>query len=85
MKIYGDTNSGNCLKVKWVCDRLALAYSWIEVDILKGETRTHGISQAEQRPARCRRSISPTAARWRNPTHHPLPGPRQRSHPSRRL
>ncbi|MDB5638772.1 MAG: hypothetical protein JWP51_3680, partial [Bradyrhizobium sp.] len=20
MKIYGDTNSGNCLKVKWVCD-----------------------------------------------------------------
>ena len=23
MKIYGDTNSGNCLKVKWVCDHLA--------------------------------------------------------------
>jgi hypothetical protein len=23
MKIYGDTNSGNCLKVKWVCDALA--------------------------------------------------------------
>lgn len=40
MKIYGDTNSGNCLKVKWVCDRLALPYDWINVDTLKGETRT---------------------------------------------
>ena len=40
MKIYGDTNSGNCLKVKWVCDRLALPYDWISVDTLKGETRT---------------------------------------------
>ena len=40
MKIYGDTNSGNCLKVKWVCDRLALPYAWIAVDILKHETRT---------------------------------------------
>jgi len=40
MKIYGDLNSGNCLKVKWVCDRLALPYSWIPVDILKGESRT---------------------------------------------
>jgi glutathione S-transferase len=40
MKVYGDTNSGNCLKVKWVCDRLALPYAWIAVDILKHETRT---------------------------------------------
>ena len=40
MKIYGDTNSGNCLKVKWVCDHLALPYDWIGVDTLKGETRT---------------------------------------------
>src|SRR5260370_18691047 len=40
MKIYGDTNSGNCLKVKWVCDRLALPYTWIGVDTLKRETRT---------------------------------------------
>jgi glutathione S-transferase len=40
MKIYGDTNSGNCLKVKWVCDRLALPYTWIEINTLKGETRT---------------------------------------------
>ena len=40
MKIYGDTNSGNCLKVKWVCDKLALPYQWIEIDTRKGETRT---------------------------------------------
>ncbi|WP_454616982.1 glutathione S-transferase family protein [Bradyrhizobium cenepequi] len=40
MKIYGDDKSGNCLKVKWVCDRLALPYTWIDVDVLKQETRS---------------------------------------------
>ena len=40
MKIYGDTNSGNCLKVKWVCDKLALPYRWIDVNTMKQETRT---------------------------------------------
>jgi glutathione S-transferase len=40
MKIYGDGNSGNCLKVKWVCDRLRLPYRWIAVDTMKRETRT---------------------------------------------
>jgi glutathione S-transferase len=40
MKIYGDSNSGNCLKVKWVCDHLAIPYRWIEVDTLKGGSRT---------------------------------------------
>ena len=40
MKIYGDIDSGNCLKVKWVCDRLGLPYTWIPVDILKQESRT---------------------------------------------
>lgn len=40
MKIYGDLNSGNCLKVKWVCDLLGLPYQWIAIDTLKGETRT---------------------------------------------
>jgi glutathione S-transferase len=40
MKVYGDSNSGNCLKVKWVSDRLRLPYSWIEVDTLKGGGRT---------------------------------------------
>ncbi|MGO4712263.1 glutathione S-transferase family protein [Bradyrhizobium sp. 2TAF24] len=40
MQIYGDTKSGNCLKVKWVCDHLALPYDWIAVDIMTGESRT---------------------------------------------
>jgi glutathione S-transferase len=40
MKIYGDSKSGNCLKVKWVCDKLAQPYTWIEIDTLRGESRT---------------------------------------------
>ncbi|UZE48204.1 glutathione S-transferase family protein [Rhodopseudomonas sp. P2A-2r] len=40
MKIYGDSSSGNCLKVKWVCDQLALPYDWVDVDTMKGESRT---------------------------------------------
>ena len=40
MKIYGDSISGNCLKVKWVADRLGLSYDWIETDILKNQSRT---------------------------------------------
>jgi len=40
MKIYGDSISGNCLKVKWVADSLGLSYDWIETDILQGESRT---------------------------------------------
>jgi glutathione S-transferase len=40
MKIYGDSNSGNCLKVKWVADRLVLPYQWVEIDTLKGGSRT---------------------------------------------
>src|SRR5215207_2001090 len=40
MKVYGDTNSGNCLKVKWVCDHLALPYRWIDVDTTRRESRT---------------------------------------------
>jgi glutathione S-transferase len=40
MRIYGDSISGNCLKVKWTADRLGLPYEWIETDILKGESRT---------------------------------------------
>ena len=38
--IYGDKISGNCLKVKWVADRMGLAYDWIDVDILRGEAKT---------------------------------------------
>src|ERR1700751_3717594 len=40
MNVYGDTNSGNCLKVKWVCDHLRFPYRWVDIDTMKGETRT---------------------------------------------
>jgi glutathione S-transferase len=40
VKIFGDSNSGNCLKVKWVADLLALPYQWVEIDTLKGGSRT---------------------------------------------
>jgi glutathione S-transferase len=40
MKILGDTKSGNCLKVKWTADALGLPYTWVNVDIMKGESRT---------------------------------------------
>jgi len=40
MRVYGDSISGNCLKVKWVADLLGRPYTWIETDILKGESRT---------------------------------------------
>lgn len=40
MKIYGDSKSGNCLKVKWTADYLGLPHQWIETDIMAGESRT---------------------------------------------
>jgi glutathione S-transferase len=40
LTIYGDSISGNCLKVKWTAEKLGLPFHWIEVDILKGESRT---------------------------------------------
>ncbi len=39
MRIYGDSISGNCLKVKWTADHLGLAYEWIETGVLNGKTR----------------------------------------------
>jgi len=40
LRIYGDSISGNCLKVKWTADHLGMAYRWIETDVLKGQSRT---------------------------------------------
>ena len=40
MIIYGDLNSGNCLKVKYTADHPGLPYRWVPVDITKGEART---------------------------------------------
>ncbi len=40
VQVYGSSNSGNCLKVKWVCDCLTIPYLWTEVDSFDGSTRT---------------------------------------------
>lgn len=40
MRIFGDMNSGNCLKVIYAADFLGLAYSFVPVDITKGEAKT---------------------------------------------
>ena len=40
IKIYGDLQSGNCLKVKYTCDFLAIPYEWVKIDILKNQTNT---------------------------------------------
>ncbi|MEM7747168.1 MAG: glutathione S-transferase family protein [Pseudomonadota bacterium] len=40
MDIYGDTQSGNCMKVKYTADHLELSYTWHSLDILDGSTRT---------------------------------------------
>lgn len=44
MKIYGDTKSGNCYKVRLVCGLLGIKPEWIDVDILAGDT--HDCSHA---------------------------------------
>lgn len=40
MTVYGDSISGNCLKIKFVADHLGLPYDWVEVSVLAKETRT---------------------------------------------
>ncbi len=40
MTVYGDSISGNCLKVKFVADRLGLPYEWVETDVVQKQTRT---------------------------------------------
>jgi glutathione S-transferase len=39
MRIFGDLGSGNCLKVKYTADKLGLTYTWVHIDIMKGESR----------------------------------------------
>lgn len=40
MRIFGDMNSGNCLKVKYAADFLGLPYTFVPVDITSGEAKT---------------------------------------------
>jgi glutathione S-transferase len=38
-KLYGSSDSGNCLKPKWVAERLGIPIEWIEVSAFDGSTR----------------------------------------------
>lgn len=40
LTVFGDIRSGNCLKVKWLLDRLGHDYRWVETDVLSGATRS---------------------------------------------
>ena len=40
MKIYGDTTSGNCLKIKFTADFLRMPYTWVLISALDNETKT---------------------------------------------
>ena len=40
MILYGSSDSGNCLKPKWVAEHLGIPCAWVEPNALNGETRT---------------------------------------------
>ena len=40
MKVYGDSQSGNCYKVQLTCALLNIEYQWQAIDILNGDNKT---------------------------------------------
>jgi len=40
LRVYGDSQSGNCYKIKLLLNILSIEHEWIHVDILAGETHT---------------------------------------------
>jgi len=40
LTVFGDIRSGNCLKVKWLLERLGRDYRWVETDVMSGSTRS---------------------------------------------
>ncbi len=40
LKIYGMSSSGNCYKIKLLLEQLGQPYTWEELDIMQGSTRT---------------------------------------------
>lgn len=40
LTIYGDSISGNCLKARWVAERLRIPFDWIETSVVDAATRT---------------------------------------------
>ena len=74
MKIYGDSNSGNCLKVKWVCDKLALPYDWIAVDTIEARDPHRPVSQTQQRGAGAHDRLRGRPHAGAVQRHHPISG-----------
>ena len=40
LTIYGDSISGNCLKVRWTAERLGRPFRWVETSVIAGGART---------------------------------------------
>lgn len=40
LKVYGDHNSGNCYKIKLLLSQLGQPFQWVNVNILRRESRT---------------------------------------------
>jgi len=40
LTVYGDSASGNCLKIRYLCDYLSIPHRWIETSVVAGDTRT---------------------------------------------
>lgn len=40
LTLYGDSISGNCLKTKWVAERLRIPFDWVETSVIDAATRT---------------------------------------------
>ena len=40
IELYGDSISGNCYKLQLACSQRDVDYTWHEVDIMAGESRT---------------------------------------------
>ena len=40
LTLYGDSISGNCLKALWVAKYTNTPYDWVEMNLLKGDTRS---------------------------------------------
>jgi glutathione S-transferase len=40
LTVYGDTTSGNCLKVRWTAEYLGIPFDWKTISAIKKETRT---------------------------------------------
>lgn len=39
MRVYGDSRSGNCYKIQLLLSLLGKTCEWVDIDIMKGETR----------------------------------------------